>query len=176
MTHAANYRPGRPMPRNNIVSGTSREGHSSASASRKRSSCQAGALLHSSKRSRSVSSTKAASPLPNWIHRRVILRDYVMPIYKASSRSALLAAFERCIEGHEPLHKARFLHRDISVNNLMINEDDDNSSWPSVLIHLGLAIPPELMPLPGHLAPDIPQSHPPTVDNSCFPFRCWDKI
>ncbi|KAI3570924.1 hypothetical protein IWW34DRAFT_902322 [Fusarium oxysporum f. sp. albedinis] len=83
-----------------------------------------------------------------------------MPIYKASFRSALLAAFERCIEVNEPLHKAGFLHRDISVNNIMINEDDDNPSWPSVLIDLGLAIPPELMPLPDHLALDTPQSHP----------------
>jgi tRNA A-37 threonylcarbamoyl transferase component Bud32 len=63
-----------------------------------------------------------------------------MPIYKASSRSALLAAFERCIQGHESLYKAGLLHRDISVNNLMINEDDDNPSWSSFLIDLDLAI------------------------------------
>ncbi|KAK7398512.1 hypothetical protein QQX98_012105 [Neonectria punicea] len=137
---AANYRPPRPMPRNNIASGVSREGRSSTSASRKRSSSQTGAPLPSSKRSCSVSPTKAVSTLPNRVHRRVILRDYGMPIYKASSRTALLAAFERCIEGHESLHKAGFLHRDISVNNLMINEDDDNPSWPSFLIDLDLAI------------------------------------
>ncbi|KAL3587902.1 hypothetical protein FPOAC2_13801 [Fusarium poae] len=140
ITQAANYRPERPIRQNNVVSGTSREGRGSASASRKRSSSQAGAPLPSSKRSCSVSSTRAASSLPNRVHRRVILRDYGMPIYKASSRSALLAAFERCIEGHESLHKAGFLHRDISVNNLMINEDGDNPSWSSFLIDLDLAI------------------------------------
>src|SRR5436190_11860983 len=32
------------------------------------------------------------------------------------------------------------LHRDISITNLMINEDDDNPSWPSFLIDLDLAI------------------------------------
>ncbi|KAG8664734.1 uncharacterized protein FPOAC1_013514 [Fusarium poae] len=140
ITQAANYRPERPIRRNNVVSGTLREGRGSASASRKRSSSQAGAPLPSSKRSCSVSSTRAASSLPNRVHRRVILRDYGMPIYKASSRSALLAAFECCIEGHESLHKAGLLHRDISINNLMINEDDDNPSWPSFLIDLDLAI------------------------------------
>ncbi|OBS17289.1 hypothetical protein FPOA_12205 [Fusarium poae] len=140
ITQAANYRPERPIRQNNVVSGTSREGRGSASASRKRSSSQAGAPLPSSKRSCSVSSTRVTSSLPNRVHRRVILRDYGMPIYKASSRSALLAAFGRCIEGHESLHKAGFLHRDISVNNLMINEDGDNPSWSSFLIDLDLAI------------------------------------
>ncbi|KAM3510126.1 hypothetical protein MY11210_006043 [Beauveria gryllotalpidicola] len=137
---ATNYRPARPMPRNNIASGISREGRSSTSAGRKRSSSQSGAPLPSSKRSCSVSPTKAASMLPNRVHRRVIIRDYGMPIYKASSRSALLAAFEGCIEGYESLHKAGFLHRDISVNNLMINEDGNNPSWPAFLIDLDLAI------------------------------------
>ncbi|EXK77771.1 hypothetical protein FOQG_17540 [Fusarium oxysporum f. sp. raphani 54005] len=136
---AANYRPARPAPRN-VASAVSREGRSTASTSRKRSSSQTGAPLPSSKRLCSVSPTKGISTLPNRVHRRVILQDYGMPIYKASSRPALLAALEHCIEGHESLHKAGFLHRDISVNNLMINEDDDNPSWPSFLIDLDLAI------------------------------------
>ncbi|OBS17101.1 hypothetical protein FPOA_12378 [Fusarium poae] len=140
ITQAANYRPERPIRRSNVASGAPRDDRGRAGASRKRSSSQISAPLPSSKRSCSVSSAKAASSLPNRVHRRVILRDYGMPIYKASSRSALLAAFERCIEGHESLHKAGLLHRDISINNLMINEDDDNPSWPSFLIDLDLAI------------------------------------
>jgi len=32
------------------------------------------------------------------------------------------------------------LQRDISINNLMMNEDEDNPSWPSFLIDLDLAI------------------------------------
>ncbi|KAK1973564.1 hypothetical protein LZ30DRAFT_816533 [Colletotrichum cereale] len=45
-----------------------------------------------------------------------------------------------CIGGHKSLYKAGILHKDISINNLMINEDDDNPSWPSFLIDLDLVI------------------------------------
>ncbi|KAI2628387.1 hypothetical protein GGS21DRAFT_492709 [Xylaria nigripes] len=76
----------------------------------------------------------------NRVHRRIVLRDYGEPIFNASSPMALLKALEGCIKGHESLHKAGLLHRDISINNLMINEDEKNLSWPSFLIDLDLAI------------------------------------
>ncbi|KAH7025306.1 uncharacterized protein B0I36DRAFT_417596 [Microdochium trichocladiopsis] len=142
VTRATNYRSERSMPPpSTTMSGASRKGRSNSIAGKKRSSSQTGAALPPSKRSCSASPTKASSnAMPNRVHRRVILRDYGEPIYKASSRSALLAALEGCIEGHESLRKAGFLHRDISINNLMINEDDDNISWPSFLIDLDLAV------------------------------------
>jgi serine/threonine protein kinase len=74
------------------------------------------------------------------VHRRVILGDYGKPIYKASSRVALLSALEGCVEGHELLYNAGLLHRDISINNLMVNEDDRNPSWRAFLIDLDLAV------------------------------------
>ena len=75
------------------------------------------------------------------MHRRVIVRDYGKPIYKASSRGALLAAFEGCIEGYKSLHKnAGLLQRDISINNLIMNEEEGNLSWKSFVIDLDLAI------------------------------------
>ncbi|KAI5859479.1 hypothetical protein GGS23DRAFT_607519 [Durotheca rogersii] len=99
------------------------------------------AAVPPSKRSRSVSPTKVdLSTLPNPVHRRVVLRDYGQPIYNASSRAVLLTALEGCIQGHESLYRAGILHRDISTNNLMINEDASNPSWPSFLIDLDLAI------------------------------------
>ncbi|KAH7137548.1 hypothetical protein EDB81DRAFT_70458 [Dactylonectria macrodidyma] len=141
VTRAANYRSERSMPSSSVTAGASRKGRSISAASKKRSSSQTGAPLPPSKRSCSASPTKAGShTLPNRIHRRVILRDYGRPIYKASSRLALLAGLEGCIEGHESLHKAGFLHRDISINNLMINEDDNNPSWPSFFIDLDLSV------------------------------------
>ncbi|KAH6961878.1 hypothetical protein BKA56DRAFT_700358, partial [Ilyonectria sp. MPI-CAGE-AT-0026] len=66
--------------------------------------------------------------------------DSGKPIYKASSGAALLAALEGCIKGHKSLREAGLLHRDISINILTINEDDNNPSWPSFLVDLDLAI------------------------------------
>src|SRR2546423_7225316 len=75
------------------------------------------------------------------MHRRVIVRDYGKPIYRASSRTAMLAAFEGCIVGYKSLHEsAGILQRDVSINNLMMNEEEDNPSWRSFLIDLDLAI------------------------------------
>ncbi|OTA98042.1 hypothetical protein M426DRAFT_326299 [Hypoxylon sp. CI-4A] len=107
----------------------------------KRSSSQTEAFLPPSKRSCSASPTKSTRSLvSNRVHRRIVLRDFGEPIYKASSRAALLHGLEGCIKGHESLYRAGFLHRDISVNNLMVNEDNDNPSQPSFLIDLDLGI------------------------------------
>ncbi|CAG7999808.1 unnamed protein product [Penicillium nalgiovense] len=139
---ASNYRP----ERLSLSTGTGtteapRKSRSSGRSGLKRSSSQTGASLPSNKRPCSASPTKASiSPLPNRVHRRIVLRDYGKPIYMASTRTALLAALEGCIAGHQSLQRAGILHRDISVNNLMINEDNDNPSWPSFLIDLDLAI------------------------------------
>jgi len=77
----------------------------------------------------------------NRVHRRVIVRDFGKPVYKANSRAALLAAFIGCIEGYESLRKkAGILQRDVSINNLMVNEEHNNPSWKSFLIDLDLAI------------------------------------
>lgn len=148
ITTGKKYWPGRsmaPQSRHSIMSAAlreSRSGNNNSTAGKKRSSSQTDAPLPSSKRHLSSASlAKAAGDdLSDRVHRRVIFCDYGRPIYRASSRSALLAALEGCIKGHESLHKAGFLHRDISINNLMINEDNNNPSWPSFLIDLDLAI------------------------------------
>ncbi|KAF3762441.1 hypothetical protein M406DRAFT_263277 [Cryphonectria parasitica EP155] len=119
---------------------TPRRSRTSTSTIGKRPSSQTDSSLPPNKRSCSSSPTKITSVLPNRIHRRIVIRDYGKPIYMASSRSALLSALEGCIKGHESLYKAGILHRDISINNLMINEDRSNPSWPSFLIDLDLAI------------------------------------
>ncbi|OAQ57431.1 FunK1 protein kinase [Pochonia chlamydosporia 170] len=141
VTKATNYRSGRAMlPSSTSALSISRKGRSSSSGV-KRPSSETDAALPPSKRSCSASPTKPnPDALSNRIHRRVILRDYGKPIYKASSRAALLAALVGCIEGHESLHKAGFLHRDISINNLMMNENKENPSWRAFLIDLDLAI------------------------------------
>ncbi|KAK1657764.1 hypothetical protein BDP55DRAFT_698805 [Colletotrichum godetiae] len=138
ITAATNYRPGRQIPPSKMVKDDSRKGR--PGSSKKRPSSQIDSALPPSKRSCSMSPTKVASTSPNRVHRRIILRDYGKPIYEASSRSALLAALVCCIDAHESLYKAGILHRDVSINNLMINEDSRNPSWPAFLIDLDLAI------------------------------------
>ncbi|KAI1370452.1 hypothetical protein F4677DRAFT_465477 [Hypoxylon crocopeplum] len=140
ITMAENYRPERLVTiRTTTSTASSREGRSMAD--RKRPASQTDAALPPSKRSCSASPTKVDSnTLPNRVHRRVILRDYGEPIFCASSPTALLVALEQCIEGHKSLHGAGFLHRDISVNNLMINKDESNPSRRGFLIDLDLAI------------------------------------
>ncbi|KAK3933951.1 hypothetical protein QBC46DRAFT_400887, partial [Diplogelasinospora grovesii] len=138
VTKATNYRRDRSVVApSTSAARTSRAGRSVSVAGVKRSSSQAGAPLPPSKRSCSTSTTKTGSdPLPNRVHRRVILRDYGVPIYEASSRETLLTALADCIKGHESLRRqAGLLHRDISVGNLMINKDNRG-----FLIDLDLAI------------------------------------
>ncbi|UPX14891.1 uncharacterized protein EKO05_0005362 [Ascochyta rabiei] len=141
ITKAENYVPRKPMlpPSTTGRRASRRDGSSSSIAGQKRSSSCTNALAPPSKRTCSSSPTKPA--IANRIHRRVIVRDYGKPIYNASSPASLLAAFEQCIRGYESLHtRAGMLQRDISPNNLLVNEDEGNSSWLAFLIDLDLAI------------------------------------
>ncbi|KAG5914294.1 hypothetical protein E4U61_005901 [Claviceps capensis] len=107
------------------------------------SASETGSVLHPRKKICSSwptdADTKPPTELRNRVHRRVIVQDYGRPIYKASSRQALLACLEGCIKGHQSLYEAGILHRGISINNLMINEER-NESWPHFLIDLDHAI------------------------------------
>ncbi|KAH8726801.1 hypothetical protein GQ44DRAFT_758368 [Phaeosphaeriaceae sp. PMI808] len=114
-----------------------RKGRSSSAAGQKRPlSCTDAPL-----RICSSSSVKGERATADRVHRRVIIQDYGKPIYMANSRVSLLAALEGCITGYESLHKqAGMLQRDISPNNLIVNEEEDNPSWSAFLIDLDLAI------------------------------------
>ncbi|KAK5998909.1 hypothetical protein PT974_01293 [Cladobotryum mycophilum] len=90
---------------------------------------------------RSVSSKDSKmDTLSNRIHRRVFVRDYGKPIYKATSIPDLLGALIGCINGHRSLYRAGLLHRDISINNLIINEAERDPLKRGYLIDLDLAI------------------------------------
>ena len=109
---------------------------------RKRSSSNMGAPLPPSKHNYSTSSvkTKINTAVPNRVHRRIIVSNYGKAIYTSSTPAILLAALKGYINGYESLHKrAGILQRDISPNNLIINEEN-NGSWPAFLINLDLAI------------------------------------
>jgi hypothetical protein len=142
ITKATNYKPESSIPppstaRRRI---SRKSQSSSAAAGRKRSSSCTNAPLPPSKRMCSSSLTKGGRATANRVHRRVIVRDCGKPIYMASSKASLLAALEGCIAGYESLHtQAGMLQCDISPNNLVINEEDDNPSWSAFLIDLDLA-------------------------------------
>ncbi|KAI1474459.1 hypothetical protein F4774DRAFT_422336 [Daldinia eschscholtzii] len=136
-----NHYPQRSTTPRSAISTASSQGSHNITSNRKRRASQINASLPANKRTCSESLTR--TDMPNRVHRRLIIRDYGKPIYKASSHAALLKALEGCIAGHESLHRAGILHRDISVNNLMINEDNSNPSRPSFLIDLDLAIKEE---------------------------------
>ena len=147
ITKSTNYSPkGSIMPLSTSrVQGSSRSSRSTSisSAGRKRSSSCTNASLPISKRTCSSSPVKGGNSLipENRVHRRVIVRDYGKAIYKASSRAGMLAALEGCIEGYESLHtQAGMLQRDISIGNVMMNEDKGNPSQHAFLIDLDLAI------------------------------------
>ncbi|KAL7782027.1 serine/threonine-protein kinase Sgk2 [Trichoderma ceciliae] len=141
ITKATNYRPFRSKRPSSISFPSISSKGRNSSAGVKRASSNTDAALPPSKRSCPTPPIEAAiNKQLNRVRRRVIVRDYGRPIYEASSRIALLSAFKDCIAGHESLIKAGLLHRDISINNIMINEDDKNPSWRAFLIDLDLAV------------------------------------
>lgn len=73
--------------------------------------------------------------------RRLICRGYGQPIYYAKTPLDLLRALEACIQGHESLWRAGYLHRDISINNLLVTDGREDSLAPGFLIDLDWAIP-----------------------------------
>jgi len=100
----------------------------SQSLSRKRSSSSAQMTPRSGiKRSRSSFELRN-SPLQihNRVRRRTITRDPGKPIYKASSPVTIINGFIGAIKGHESLLNAGILHRDISIGNIMLTENEDD--------------------------------------------------
>ena len=138
-------------PLGKSVAGRSR---SQSQSPRKRSSSTAQMALPASfKRScSSFESRNSGSPVHNRVHRLIITRDPGKPIYKASSPVALINGLIGAIKGenlitniesiadlilgHESSLNAGILHRDISIGNIMLTEDEDDG----FLIDYDLAI------------------------------------
>ncbi|POW02427.1 hypothetical protein PSTT_11774 [Puccinia striiformis] len=86
----------------------------------------------------SVNSTHSYD-FTNRFHRRLILKDVGESIRTVDSPVRLLEALEGCIKGHQELLGLGYLHRDISLANLMINTQNDPER-KSFLIDLDVAI------------------------------------
>ncbi|KAH6611293.1 hypothetical protein Trco_001313 [Trichoderma cornu-damae] len=117
----------------------------STSSSASSTSTVAAAAMSSSRRRRRQSrlqSVKSADTetSKNRVHKLLVYKDYGSQIYKASSPKALLEALESCIRGHESLRlQGKYLHRDISINNLLLKEDGPVGE-KGILIDFDLAI------------------------------------
>ena len=112
--------------------------------SRKRSSSTAQMAPRASfKRScSSFESWNSGSPIHNRVHRRVITRDFGKPLYEASCPAVLITGFIGAIKGkylnmnikgvadfilgHESLLNTGILHRDVSIGNIMLTENEDD--------------------------------------------------
>lgn len=108
VTQSTNFRPMRyELP--SAASGTAeieRTGRSTSTTGQKRSSSQASTILPPKKRPCSSSPYKSVrdTNIQDRVHRRVVVKDYGIPIYRASSRVSLLRALENCIEGMSFVH------------------------------------------------------------------------
>jgi len=81
------------------------------------------------------------SKFTNRVHRRLILKNVGQPIWEVDSPAHLLEALAGCIKGHQALLNAGYLHRDISVSNLLLDKHTDDPDRKSFLIDLDMAVP-----------------------------------
>ncbi|KAL8643441.1 MAG: hypothetical protein Q9210_007661, partial [Variospora velana] len=149
--------------RRNFIQKSSNEPNASASEPRQ-GSVAGRSQTHNSTRKRSSDTSRMAPPkkscsgfpsgLPihNRVHRLIITRDPGKPIWQASSPQALLTGLFGAIKGedlimsiesianftlgHESSLDAGILHRDISIGNIMLTENENDG----FLIDFDLAI------------------------------------
>ncbi|KAJ3500029.1 hypothetical protein NLJ89_g9973 [Agrocybe chaxingu] len=80
---------------------------------------------------------------------RLTLKQYGRPLDSFDSREQLLFAFRDAVAGHRNLWRAGALHRDISVNNILLGNQGAPQGWRGVLIDLEFAVrlePQDLLP------------------------------
>ncbi|CAA7262396.1 unnamed protein product [Cyclocybe aegerita] len=74
------------------------------------------------------------------LFRRIILEAYGKSIDKFKDRMELLYAFRDAVAGHQNMWKQNIIHRDISVNNILIGGADEPKGRRGILIDLDLAV------------------------------------
>ncbi|KAJ3515155.1 hypothetical protein NLJ89_g1935 [Agrocybe chaxingu] len=84
-------------------------------------------------------------PLPEGLEdkvfRRLILEAHGKPIWQFRNRKQFLGAFRDAVAGHQNLWDNGILHRDVSINNILISGDDATEGSRGTLIDLDLAVP-----------------------------------
>ncbi|KAJ3501282.1 hypothetical protein NLJ89_g9407 [Agrocybe chaxingu] len=82
-------------------------------------------------------------PLPGGLTdkvlRRLVLEAHGTPIWQFKTPKQFLGAFRDAVVGHRNLWDNGILHRDVSINNILISDDDAEEGSRGTLIDLDLA-------------------------------------
>ncbi|EPQ50540.1 hypothetical protein GLOTRDRAFT_16945, partial [Gloeophyllum trabeum ATCC 11539] len=73
------------------------------------------------------------------VHHRCVLDSVGIPLSRFSSTRQAMEAIYDCILGHESMGKKDILHRDISINNIMISAYPDKEKCKGFLIDMEYA-------------------------------------
>ncbi|KIM49614.1 hypothetical protein M413DRAFT_35636, partial [Hebeloma cylindrosporum] len=71
---------------------------------------------------------------------RMVLEGYGKSIVEFDTADEVLFAFRDAIAGHQNLWNSNILHRDVSINNILIGIPGAEEGWRGVLIDLDMAI------------------------------------
>ncbi|KDR85780.1 hypothetical protein GALMADRAFT_52865, partial [Galerina marginata CBS 339.88] len=71
---------------------------------------------------------------------RIVLKHGGKPVYKFTSPGEVLYAFRDAIAGHQNLWNAGILHRDVSINNILIGLPGSKPGYRGLLIDLDLSV------------------------------------
>ncbi|CAA7263662.1 unnamed protein product [Cyclocybe aegerita] len=74
------------------------------------------------------------------LFRRIVLMAYGEQINKFTDRKQFLYAFRDAVGGHQNMWDINVIHRDISINNILIGEEDAGAGWQGVVIDLDMAV------------------------------------
>ncbi|KAH6879388.1 kinase-like domain-containing protein, partial [Coprinopsis sp. MPI-PUGE-AT-0042] len=75
----------------------------------------------------------------NRVKVRMVMECYGEPIYKFSNSKQLLYALTAAVNGLRKLYQRGILHRDISVNNILLGDPEGDLKWRGVMIDLDMA-------------------------------------
>ncbi|KAF9032785.1 hypothetical protein BJ165DRAFT_1598986 [Panaeolus papilionaceus] len=70
----------------------------------------------------------------------LLLEDHGLPIHRFSNRLQFLTALRGAVQAHWDLWNKKILHRDVSVNNILLGKPDAPESFLGFLVDLDLAI------------------------------------
>ncbi|KAH6904387.1 hypothetical protein BKA70DRAFT_1507805 [Coprinopsis sp. MPI-PUGE-AT-0042] len=76
----------------------------------------------------------------NRVKCRTVLEKYGGPVHEFQTELELFCAFKDAIRGHRALLHRKVLHRDVSINNILLGKPNASEGWRGVLIDLDMAI------------------------------------